>query len=89
MDAPRDLSPVTDLMVGLGFLLATAEAGTMDSGVAHSSNGTERVALWKDRSQWFIGDEREVLEPLGCWRAFDDLPEFCEALLRYVRARHA
>ena len=45
--------------------------------------------MWKDRSQWLIGDERASLEPLGCWRAFDDVTEFCHALARYVSVRRA
>jgi hypothetical protein len=46
------------------------------------------VIVWKDRSQWFIGDERAALEPLGFFRAFDDVAEFCDALARHVTARH-
>jgi hypothetical protein len=88
MDTPRNLAPVTAAMAAMGFRLVAAEAGTMDSGSARYSDDLTEVIVWKDRSQWFIGDERAVLEPLGFFRAFDDVAEFCEALARYVTARH-
>ena len=89
MDTPRDLAPVTAAMAGMGFRLVASEAGTMDSGAARYSDGVAEVIVWKDRSQWLIGDERASLEPLGCWRAFDDVTEFCNALARSVSARRA
>ena len=75
-------------MAGMGFRLVASEAGTMDSGSARYSDDLTEAIAWKDRSQWFIGDERAVLETLGFFRAFDDVAEFCEALVRYVTARH-
>jgi hypothetical protein len=72
----------------MGFRLIASEAGTMDSGAAHDSDGAAEVIVRKDRSQWFIGDDRAVLEPMGFFRAFDDVAEFCDALARYVTARH-
>ena len=89
MDTPRDLAPVTAALAGMGFRLVASEAGTMDSGSARYSDGVAEVIVWKDRSQWLIGDERASLEPLGCWRAFDDVTESCHALARYVSARRA
>ena len=88
MEKPRNLAPVTAAMTGMGFRLVASEAGTMDSGAVRYSDGVTEVIVWKDRSQWFIGDERAVLEPLGFYRAFDDVAEFCDALARYVTVRH-
>jgi hypothetical protein len=88
MDTPRNLAPVTAAGAGMGFRLVASKAGTMDSGSARYSDDLTEVIVCKDRSKWFIGDERAVLEPLGFFRAFDDVAEFCEALARYVTARH-
>ena len=88
METPRNLAPVTAAMAGIGFRLVTSEAGTMDSGAARYSDGVTEVIVWKDRSQWFIGDDRAVLEPMGLFRAFDGVAEFCDAIARYVTARH-
>ena len=88
MEKPRKPAPVTAAMTGMGFRLVASEAGTMDSGAARYSDGVTEVIVWKDRSRWFIGDERAVLEPMGFFRAFDDVAEFCDALARYVSARH-
>ena len=75
-------------MAGIGFRLVGCEAGTMDSGAARYSDGVTEVIVWNDRSQWLIVDERAVLEPMRFFRAFDDVAEFCDALARYVSARH-
>ena len=88
MEKPRNLAPVTAAMTGMGFRLVASEAGTMDSGAARYSDGVTEVIVWKDRSRWFIGDERAVLEPMGFFRVFDDVAEFCDALARFVTARH-
>jgi hypothetical protein len=60
----------------------------MDSGQARYENGDRSVTIWKDRSQWLIGDERDVLEPLGIWRAYDDVGDFCAALSIYLTSVH-
>jgi hypothetical protein len=65
MDTPRNLAPVTAAMAGMGFRPVASEVGTMDSGSARYSDDLTEVIVWKDRSQWFIGDERAVLKPLG------------------------
>jgi len=88
MEKPRNLAPVTAAMTGMGFRLVASEAGTMDSGAVRYSDGVTEVIVWKDRSRWFIGDERAVLEPMGFFRAFDDVAEFCDALAQFVTARH-
>jgi hypothetical protein len=84
----RDLGMVTATMAKLGFRLVSSEVGTMDSGLARYSCGSQEVVIWKDRSQWFVGDTREVLQTVDCWRAFDDISAFCEALIRYTKAKH-
>ena len=62
--------------------------GTRAAIYARYSDGVTEIIVWKDRGQWYIGDERAVLEPMGFFRAFDDVAEFCDALARYVTARH-
>lgn len=82
IETPRDLAPVTAAMAGIGFRLVASEAGTMESGAARYADGASEVIVWKARSQWFIGDDRAVLEPMGFFRAFEEVAEFCDALAR-------
>ena len=70
MDTPRDLAPVTAAMAGMGFRLVASEAGTMDSGAARYSDGVAEVIVWKDRSQWLIGDELRVPGAAGLLAGF-------------------
>ena len=87
MDRPQGLDPVTAVMAGMGFRLVGSGSGTIDSGAARHGDGVTKVLVWTDRSQWFIDDERAGLEPMGFFRAFDDVTEFCDALDGYVNLR--
>lgn len=84
----RDLRAVSKAMARLGYQLSSSEHGTMDSGEVRFTNGIIEIFVWKDRSQWMIKDSRKILEQMGLWQAYDDISAFCDALVRYAKAKN-
>lgn len=60
----------------------------MDSGYVEFNDGKKIVKIVKDKGQWMLKESREVLEPLGFWKPFNDTSEFRNALLDYVKKQY-
>jgi hypothetical protein len=49
----------------------------------------DNIRLMKDRSQYmFEGPTIKELQAAGLWRAFDDLDEFCRAVIHWATERN-
>jgi hypothetical protein len=46
--------------------------------------GDRRFRIVRDRLQYFVKADREILDPAGLWRAFDDKGEFQRAVVAWV-----
>ena len=81
----KDLEELEREFNKFGFELGNSEAGPMDSGIAIFSDGRQTIKVIKDKPQWFFDGDKNFLEPLGLWRAFDKTREFCSAIDLLVR----
>jgi hypothetical protein len=81
----KDLDVLTSALSIEGFRLVESKFGPMDSGTAEFSNEKRRIQVIKDRSQWMLKGPRQMLEPLGLFRAFDNTLDFRDALVAYVK----
>ena len=81
------IASIAQAMGRNGYRLIRAERGTMDSGVAVFSNGTDEIEVTRDRSQWMLQGLRKDLEPHGLFRAHNDDGSFIDALHHWIQVR--
>jgi hypothetical protein len=83
-----DIGALCAELVTRGFKVDVLSVGSMHS-YQVSVSGPLEFTITADRSQLFLEGERETLEPVGLWRAFDDPVEFSDQVLRFVESRRA
>lgn len=85
----KDFDILERSMKTLGFKVIKAKTGTMDSGVVVLANQEKLIEITKDRGQWMIAGDKNKLESMDLWRAFEDTEEFKENLIKYLKMEYS
>ena len=83
----RDIEEFVKVLSHAGFSLVrySEEPRAFDNLYADFSNGQTTFRVVRDRSQWMVDGEKQLLERYGLWKAFDDQQEFESALFRFAK----
>jgi hypothetical protein len=82
-----DIGPLLDTLAGLGYQVVASSysPGNFGDWVVELA-GPTAFRMFKDRSRFIVGGDRQALEPAGLWRAFEDPAEFSRVVLAWAAA---
>lgn len=85
------LATLIEALSKIGFSPQTCKYSSADFGnfeVVFARNN-HRFSLARDRGQFIVGAERNVLESAGLYRAFDSVASLRQPLLAWLNSQHA
>jgi hypothetical protein len=84
-----DLCALTGSLSALGFAPKKYEYLSESFGnyFIDFESSAFKFRIVRDRSQYFVEGEKDELEPVGLWRAFDDKTLFGQAVLEWAKGK--
>jgi hypothetical protein len=84
-----DLHALIGGLAALGFAPKRHEYSSASFGnyFIDFESGAFKFRIVCDRSQYFVEGEKDELEPVGLWRAFDDKTLFGQAVLEWAKGK--
>ena len=82
----EDIGDLLDRLAELGVRVSSAQRSKSFGNWSVELSGSIRCRLIRDRGQFSVAADREVLEPAGLWRVFEDRLEFARLVLEWASA---
>ena len=82
----EDIGDLLDRLAELGVHVSSAQKSESFGNWYVELSGSIQCRLIKDRGQFLVEADRELLEPAGLWRAFEDRKEFARLVIEWASA---